>query len=36
MIRLNLFTYRNLLKWLDDPFTPPDVGPTDQQLSLAV
>lgn len=36
MIRLNLFTYRNLLKWLDDPFTPPDVGPTDQQLSLAI
>jgi hypothetical protein len=36
MIRLNLFTYRNLLEWLDDPFTPPDVGPTDQQLSLAV
>lgn len=36
MIRLNLFTYRNLLEWLDDPFTPPDVGPTDQQLSLAI
>jgi len=36
MIRLNLFTHRNLLKWLDDPFTSPDVGPTDQQLSLAV
>jgi hypothetical protein len=36
MIRLNLFTYRDLQKWLDDPFTPPDVGPTDLQLSLAV
>ena len=36
MIRLNLFTYRDLPKWLDDPFTPPDVGPQDQQLSLAV
>ena len=36
MIRLNLFTYRDLNKWLDEPFTPPDVGPTDLQLSLAV
>jgi hypothetical protein len=36
MIRLNLFTYRNLNKWLDDPFTPPDVGLPDHQLSLAV
>jgi hypothetical protein len=36
MIRLNLFTYRDLLAWLDDPFTPPDVGPADFQLSLAV
>ena len=36
MIRLNLFTYRHLRTWLDDPFTPPDVGPLDLQLSLAV
>jgi hypothetical protein len=36
MIRLNLFTYRHLHTWLDDPFTPPDVGPLDLQLSLAV
>ena len=36
MIRLNLFTYRDLNKWLDDPFTPPDVGPADVQLSLDV
>jgi hypothetical protein len=36
MIRLNLFTYRDLHKWLDEPFTPPDVGPIDLQLSLAV
>lgn len=36
MIRLNLFTYRDLHKWLDDPFTPPDVGPPDPQLTLAV
>lgn len=36
MIRLNLFTYRDLPRWLDEPFTPPDVGPLDIQLSLAV
>lgn len=36
MIRLNLFTYRNLHSWLNDPFTPPDVGPADLQMSLAV
>lgn len=36
MIRLNLFTYRDLTKWLDEPFTPPDVGLLDRQLSLAV
>jgi hypothetical protein len=36
MIRLNLFTYRNLHKWLDEPFTPPDVGTTDLQLPLTV
>lgn len=36
MIRLNLFTYRELHTWLDDPFTPPDVGPTNLQLPLPV
>lgn len=36
MIRLNLFTYRDLRTWLNDPFTPPDVGPSDRQLPLAV
>ncbi len=36
MIRLNLFTYRNLRNWLNDPFTPPDVGPSDLQLPLTV
>jgi hypothetical protein len=36
MIRLNLFTYRDLHNWLNDPFTPPDVGPTDLQLTLPV
>lgn len=34
MIRLNLFTYRDLWKWLNDPFTPPDVGDHDPQLPL--
>lgn len=34
MIRLNLFTYRDLWKWLNDPFTPPDVGDDDPQLPL--
>ncbi len=36
MIRLNLFTYRDLPKCLDEPFTPPDIGPLDLQLSVAV
>jgi hypothetical protein len=36
MIRLNLFTYRDLHAWLDDPFTPPDVGLRDQQLPLVL
>ena len=36
MIRLNLFTYRHLHIWLNEPFTPPDVGSPDLQLSLAV
>jgi hypothetical protein len=36
MIRLNLFTYRDLHKWLNEPFTPPDVGLKDLQLLLAV
>ena len=33
MLRLNLFTYRNLGEWLDDPFrTPPDISPPEQFL----
>lgn len=36
MIRLNLFTYRDLHKWLNEPFTPPDVGLTELQLMLTV
>ena len=34
ILRYNLFTYRDLWKWLDSPFTPPDVGEDDPQLSL--
>lgn len=36
MIRLNLFTYRDLREWLDNPFTPSGVGPPDEQLFLPV
>ena len=36
MIRLNLLTYRDLYKWLNEPFTPPDVALADLQLMLAV
>jgi len=34
MIRLNLFTYRDLWRWLDEPFSPPNVGHPDPQLAL--
>lgn len=35
MLRLNLFTYRDLRQWLEHPFgTPPLVPQTEQQLSL--
>lgn len=34
MIRFNLFTYRDLWTWLNEPFTPPDLGPPETQLSL--
>ncbi len=31
MLRLNLFTYRDLKEWLDDPFrTPPETSPPEQ------
>lgn len=33
LLRFNLFAYRDLWAWLDDPFTPPD-DPGDSQLSL--
>lgn len=34
MLRLNLFTYRDLREWLDDPFRTPPIEPIPQQLDL--
>jgi len=34
MLRLNLFTYRDLREWLDRPLETPPLMPTPQQLSL--
>ena len=34
LLRLNLFTYRDLQKWLDDPFQTPPLIPPPQQLNL--
>jgi hypothetical protein len=34
MLRLNLFTYRDLREWLDDPFNTPPLIPLPQQLEL--
>jgi hypothetical protein len=36
MLRLNLFTYRDLRHWLDDPFKTPPLLPESQQLTLAL
>jgi Domain of unknown function (DUF4372)/Transposase DDE domain len=36
MLRLNLFTYRQLQKWLDDPFQTPALIPESEQLILAL
>src|SRR5580658_746258 len=36
MLRLNLFTYRDLRNWLDDPFQTPPVLPETEQLNLAL
>jgi len=35
MLRLNLFTYRDLRAWLDQPLSTPPVVPQSQQLELA-
>lgn len=34
MLRLNLFTYRDLQAWLDEPFATPPVVPKSDQLNL--
>ncbi len=34
MLRMNLFTYRDLLQWLQEPFGTPPILPSAQQLSL--
>lgn len=34
MLRLNLFTYRDLMEWLADPFGTPPLVPTEEQLPL--
>jgi hypothetical protein len=34
MLRLNLFTYRDLRNWLDDPFETPPLLPDSLQLVL--
>lgn len=36
MLRLNLFTYRDLLDWLHNPFATPPIVPSPQQLVLSL
>ena len=36
MLRMNLFTYRDLRNWLDDPFETPPLLPQSEQLTLAL
>jgi hypothetical protein len=38
LLRMNLFVYRDLWTWLDEPFTPPPLltGPVQQSLPLAI
>ena len=36
MLRLNLFTYRDLLDWLHNPFGTPPILPAAEQLRLAL
>lgn len=36
MLRLNLFTYRDLRTWQDDPFETPPLLPESEQLTLAL
>ena len=34
LLRWNLFTYRDLWKWINEPFDTPPEGPPDAQLAL--
>lgn len=36
MLRMSLFTYRDLMDWLNNPFNTPPVVPVPQQLELAL
>jgi hypothetical protein len=36
MLRLNLFTYRDLREWLHNPFGTPPIVPTPEQLALSL
>src|SRR5205085_2491104 len=36
MLRMNLFTYRELRAWLDNPFGTPPIGPGPKQLALPI
>lgn len=36
LLRLNLFTYRDLREWLDDPFNTPPLQPVQEQLELRI
>lgn len=36
LLRMNLFTYRDLRHWLDDPFETPPLLPQSEQLTLAL
>jgi len=36
LVRLNLFTYRDLWAWLNDPYETPPLGPPEEQLVLAL
>ena len=36
MLRLNLFTYRELTQWIDNPMGTPPLIPAAEQLTLAL
>ena len=36
MLRLNLFTYRDLRQWIDNPFGTPPIVPVAEQMGLNV